>query len=135
MNVRKASIFVLGLAFIASTLLVVAFLQIDSTRTEKFLRIEEVSGAETSLAPFLSNQVTVRESMVSGLRSNDIDAFCNSYEEFVRIAKEEPLVPEGPEESILVIGEGEGWAVRLLMIDWYLIPDLVQLSGLCEEEG
>jgi len=136
MNERKkrvtTTVLALGLAMIALVLFVVALFQMDRARTEDVLEIEYVLGSEDNLSPFFSSQVMVRESMVDGLRTNDIDAFCDAYLEFMRISREEPIIPLMPEGAELILGEKDGWVIRLLMIDWYLIPDLARLSGFCD---
>lgn len=122
---------VLLLMFILSLAIVVTLLREDPERSEYVFEIEYALGAEDALTPFFSDQVMVRESMMSGLMTNDIEAFCDAYLEFMRISREPiiPIMPEG--EELLIIGEKDGWVIRLLMIDWYLIPDLARLSGYC----
>lgn len=127
----RTGVLALGLAITALVLLLVTLLTEDPGRTEDVFRIEYTLGTDDALAPFFSNQVMVRESMVSGLRTNDVDAFCDAYLEFVRISREDPIIPLIPEGAELILGEKDGWVIRLLMIDWYLIPDLARLSGFC----
>lgn len=115
-GVKRTTVVALGLAIMALALLIVAFFRVEQRR------------ADDALIPFLSSQVMVREVMVSGLRANDIGAFCDAYLEFKRIAREEPVTPEGSEP---LTSERDAWTVRLLAIDLFLIPDLAYLSGFC----